>query len=396
MYRVRHLTKMKLSFFHLQLTAKCELNRRNGLWRLQLLQMSGFSAERMEERREQSSRTVSGGSHAAMLVAAASAQTSSTLNSSTATPSVPGDSPSALPVVVPTSVDPLNNDGASHGRSKSKRAQCPRCDRPAPTACVCPALPESRLVLRRSHCLVLQHPHERKCKNRSLPFAEWCLDPSSITVIIGRRFSTTDPLAAALLRCDIGQPVWLLSPGEGAISLTKAIEEQKHRKQRITVIALDATWKVRLSILWSSSRNFNTYGTTSTFTIHQNNFAYTTRQFAREMDRANVEHNSYPEHMLRVQLTEQDFDGAFQPRRFDIRTPPTEQHLSTAECVAHVLSRIEDDDHRIYDAIMKPLDLMVRQWHSFSDHCKTVARGEKRPPTAPGDAGPDGNKRSRS
>lgn len=85
------------------------------------------------------------------------------------------------------------------------------------------------------------------------------------------------------------------------------------------------------------------------------------------MDRANIEHDCYPKHMLRVKLTEQDFPTTFKPRRFDIRTPPTDQHLSTAECLAWVLSRIEDDDNRIYDAIMKPLDLMVRQWHSFSD-----------------------------
>jgi hypothetical protein len=85
------------------------------------------------------------------------------------------------------------------------------------------------------------------------------------------------------------------------------------------------------------------------------------------MDRANVQNNCYPKHMLRVQLSEQDFDSSFKPRRFDIRTPPTDQHLSTAECLALVLSRIEHDEHRIiYDTIMKPLDLMVRQWHSFS------------------------------
>ena len=88
------------------------------------------------------------------------------------------------------------------------------------------------------------------------------------------------------------------------------------------------------------------------------------------MDRANMEYGCYPEHMLRVQLTKDDFDRdntRFEPRRFDIRTPPTEQHLSTAECVAFVLSRIEDDNHLIYHTIMKPLDLMVQQWHSFSD-----------------------------
>ena len=115
------------------------------------------------------------------------------------------------------------------------------------------------------------------------------------------------------------------------------------------------------------------------------------------MDKANIQNECYPKHMLRVQLSELDFD-CFKPRRFDIRTPPTDQHLSTAESVAFVLSKIEEDhSHIIYDTIMKPLDLMVQQWHSFSDHA-TANRNKKRQADAQkGDASADQHdKRSRA
>ena len=55
----------------------------------------------------------------------------------------------------------------------------------------------------------------------------------------------------------------------------------------------------------------------------------------------------------------------FKVRRFDIRTPPSSNHLSTAECIAWAVSAIEEKP-QIYETMMKPLDLMVEKWHSFS------------------------------
>jgi hypothetical protein len=69
--------------------------------------------------------------------------------------------------------------------------------------------------------------------------------------------------------------------------------------------------------------------------------------------------------------------------RFAIRTPPKPKtttttttatvkdltnivYLSTAECLAYVLARIEQNEV-IYHTIMKPLDLMVQQWQSYYD-----------------------------
>jgi hypothetical protein len=165
--------------------------------------------------------------------------------------------------------------------------------------------------------------------------------------------------------------IWLLSSNDidgTSITLTEALKEYEEQKRHsgdsttdqnypnIVLIALDATWK-----------------------------------YANEMDRANIQHGGYPNQcMRRVRLTAVDFQHPLfqspiqsltQPskyNRFTIRTPPrpktsstddcqdrtkTIVHLSTAECLAYVLARIEQNE-TIYHTVMKPLDLMVRQWQS--------------------------------
>lgn len=71
----------------------------------------------------------------------------------------------------------------------------------------------------------------------------------------------------------------------------------------------------------------------------------------------------------------------FQPRRFDIRAPPSPNHLCTAECIALALSIVERDNMEIYRALMKPLELMVQKWHSCADGgdgCNN-GRGRRKP-----------------
>jgi DTW domain-containing protein YfiP len=210
--------------------------------------------------------------------------------------------------------------------------------------------------LRRCHCLVLQHPHEERRKNRSLPLAELCLHPDSLTVVRGRRFgpeatpaNTEASLQRLLLvRNEKGSSaaVWLLFPGPSAISLQEALQRRRRRKgskeeedEVVTLVFLDATWR-----------------------------------YAREMDSANVRHGQYPANTLRVQVTAGD-GLVVDSRRFDIRAPPAELHFSTAECLAFVASKVEGRSSGVYDTLMKPLDLMVKQWHSFSDK---KSRNEKR------------------
>lgn len=65
-------------------------------------------------------------------------------------------------------------------------------------------------------------------------------------------------------------------------------------------------------------------------------------------------------------------------RRFDIRTPPSPDHLSTAECIATVLREVEGESNKdIFDVLMRPLDLMVSQWRSFARRSKDNSKYEK-------------------
>jgi DTW domain-containing protein YfiP len=309
-----------------------------------------------------------------------------------------------------------------------RRKICTNCNRPEAKACICSALPDVKVQLRYTYCIILQHPNESKQhQNRTLPFIEHCIDSKCYLKLIGRRFpsllsdgdvaaedSHASEHAVSSLRSSctstkrqkpiytvnhesyvqcmnslVTKPlteVWLLSSHDdqdnSSMTLTKALQEWEDRRKSLTtfndanmsaityypyviVIALDATWK-----------------------------------YASEMDRANIRHQCYPMNtgcMRRIRLTASDFQHPlFQqqeqnrqaidersrtqdsvatiPHRFAIRSPPkatkntsTDNEaivfLSTAECLAYVLSRIEQND-TIYHTIMKPLDLMVQQWKS--------------------------------
>ena len=221
-----------------------------------------------------------------------------------------------------------------------RRHDCPRCGRPHPRACLCAALPENRIALQRCKVLVLQHPHELKRKNRSLFLAEFCLSPESITCIRTRRlpppqqdFDNGDTrTTSSLLAPD--RTIWLIFPHPRAKSLSQALFERKQQQQQhqqsatpLTLIFLDATWK-----------------------------------FAKEMEGA----SHFPSHTEYICLDASKDLVGIQPKRFDIRTPPSPVHLCTAECLALVASRVEENPV-IYETIMRPLDLMVSQWHSFAN-----------------------------
>jgi DTW domain-containing protein YfiP len=302
-----------------------------------------------------------------------------------------------------------------------KRAVCATCHRPKASTCICSALPKEKIQLHYTYCVILQHPNEAKQhQNRTLPFIEHCIDEEHYLKIIGRRLPslTKDSVIVPIPLCSAHNDVisnnnnteitdtattnsisddndeirsqyvlrmngildqngnfitaqspttiWLLSPNDTtAISLTEALYEWEEQKRatlnytnypKIIVFVIDATWK-----------------------------------YAKEMDRSNVQHDCYPSSIMqRIQLTPSDFDhpifaqqqqqqqqhGNFTSNdtavalhRFSIRTPPKSDaksnmiYLSTAECLAYVLARIERNDS-IYYTIMKPLDLMVQQWHA--------------------------------
>uniref|UniRef100_A0A7S2XK60 tRNA-uridine aminocarboxypropyltransferase n=1 Tax=Attheya septentrionalis TaxID=420275 RepID=A0A7S2XK60_9STRA len=236
------------------------------------------------------------------------------------------------------SADPNNASLSDQKKKKRKRSICERCERPTPAACICEALPSEPLELKHCHCLVLQHPHESRRKNRSLPLIELCLSQQSISVSVARRFG--DAIDSTIMdRLNKSRnPIWLIYPdSENGISLQQALQERKSEANEtneteskpVTIVFLDGTWK-----------------------------------YAKEMDQANREEKQYPSHMKRIQLMESDLKELTRSKRFDIRTPPSDQHLSTAECISWVVSKVEGNED-IYQTLMKPLDFMVERWHSF-------------------------------
>ena len=275
--------------------------------------------------------------------------------------------------------------------TKRKREICQRCIRPTPSTCICAALPSQPLVLFKSRVLVLQHPTECKRKNRSLPLIELSLNNQSTRndgkeedadadadanfdftfhTIVARWWGeqVAEPAIWKLVN-NPDEPVLLCFPSDDAISVQEAMErisvERSQRLQdqesescngsnneetsqsqpqplsdkdfKVNIIFLDATWK-----------------------------------YAKEMDTKTIQNGGWPKHTIRVKLDpSKDCKDSFQPRRFDIRAPPTENHLSTAECIAHVLRIVEGDDS-VFDILMRPLDLMVQQWHSFAEDKKKL------------------------
>lgn len=290
-------------------------------------------------------------------------------------------------------------------QQKAARQICHRCNFPQRT-CVCPSLPPIILypLFQKCRILVLQHPHELRRANSSLPLVELCLfgrrqskessdAPTNenkfvMKTVVGRRFGDhCDADAMKVLR-DPNEVVVLVFPHKLAMDFEEGLRIAEERcrigcsegnedkineqtvsqktesaapigeRKKITLVFIDATWK-----------------------------------HAREMDAATDAAGEWPENAIRVQISPsssgnsrvdvddtswtesnvgriesksktQDGHSESQPfvqRRFLIRTPPSPDHLSTAECIAWIASRVENNP-RIYESVTKVLDYMVGLW----------------------------------
>ena len=287
---------------------------------------------------------------------------------------------------------------------KSERQMCNRCEFPQRT-CICPSLPANPLypLLQKCRILVLQHPHELRRTNSSLPLAELCFfgrrrskekDASKkenefvMKTVVGRRFGDhCDEEAMKVLR-DPNGVVVLVFPHKLAmdfevglriaeercciscsekneetndenyksqLSDSAALEDQPNRK-KMTLVFIDATWK-----------------------------------HAKEMEVATDAVGEWPKNMIRVQMTPSSIGNTgvdlivcdsntaesklqcdindsqrFIQRRFLIRTPPSPDHLSTAECIAWIASRVEKQP-LIYESVTKVIDYMVGLWRGCNN-----------------------------
>jgi len=92
-------------------------------------------------------------------------------------------------------------------------------------------------------------------------------------------------------------------------------------------------------------------------------FLDATWKYAKEMHKKTSLRNAWPQNMLQVKLSPTS-NSRYKPNRFNIRATPSLDQMSTAECIAFVVSVIEDREE-LYDTLMKPLDCMVNIWNSY-------------------------------
>jgi len=313
-------------------------------------------------------------------------------------------------------------------KKKTKREICDHCKRPTPQACICAALPQQPLTLRKSRVIVLQHPFESKRKNRSLPIVNMCFSPGpscqhqeqhqtdsscasasscikndfDFHTIISKRLGNQIDSKILNMINDTNQYFLLFYPSNDAITLREAVEkikQQETSKNRDDEKESECRHKNGESSTETTSSQFTSeYGINicrKSITLF---FLDGTWKFAKEMEKTCTNNNAWPPHTIRVKLSKEDlthttstitnndiFDSInynsaenslFQPKRFDIRTPPSEEHLSTAECIGHVLRIVEENDE-VFHMLMKPLDLMVQQWHSHYRHDQNTREENK-------------------
>ncbi|KAL3782722.1 hypothetical protein ACHAWO_008303 [Cyclotella atomus] len=272
---------------------------------------------------------------------------------------------------------------------RSKRAICQTCQFPNRT-CICQALPTEPLhpLFRRCRIILLQHPHELKRKNRSMPLVDLCVFGS--TKSDGAAVETQDSEQDFVMKTIVGrglgpdghadvinhlsnpnQVIVLLFPGHNAMDFEKGIQLAERQccidsenddatssvteteKKKMTLLFIDATWK--------HAREMETKLTKSLECKHWIRVQLVPTASEKSSDENQVDldtNDTVSNHDNTKDNTQQ---RQFIQRRFEIRAPPSPDHLSTAECLAWVVSRVERNPV-IFESITKVLDYMVHLW----------------------------------
>lgn len=267
-----------------------------------------------------------------------------------------GNNKNARKVVISTdeidSIAKLQKLATTNLNSK-KRSICLKCKFPTPKACICHSLPVQPLNLIKCRIIVLQHPHELRRKNRSLPLLQLCVSENNIFTATSKCLDehVDENVMNMLLHSN---NLMLVFPSDDSIDLKEGIEtiknriksnpskitseivtQQQHNDEIITILFIDATWK-----------------------------------YAKEMYKKTTLCDAWPKNMLEVKLSPSYFHNNnnnkwyYKPNRFNIRSTPSFDQMSTAECIAFVVSIVEGRDD-LYEILMKPLDCMVNIWNTF-------------------------------
>jgi len=137
------------------------------------------------------------------------------------------------------------------------------------------------------------------------------------------------------------------------------------KRKKMTLIFIDATWKharemeTKTDTLGEWPKNLIRVQLTPTALGGQVHDSGSSDQVDNGYNNNNADANS----KLKDRNNE---DSTFIERRFQIRAPPSPDHLSTAECVSWIVSRVERNP-MIYQSIMNTLDFMVEIWKGFTN-----------------------------
>jgi DTW domain-containing protein YfiP len=311
---------------------------------------------------------------------------------------------------------PVNN----LDRQKTSRQTCDRCTYPTRT-CVCPSLPTNPLspLFQKCRILVLQHPHELRRANSSLPLVDLCMfgkrqnsdkdapineNDFVMKTIVGRRFGDHCDGAAMKVLRDPNGVVVLVFPHKLAMDFEEGL---RIAEERCCITPCEGTNESEINSMSRGTKSATRMDDPQTkkMTII---FIDATWKHAKEMEAATDAAGEWPASMIRVQMTPtssgvssgdanfskgkanagendsesntQHFNYEIQPsfiqRRFLIRTPPSPDHLSTAECIAWIASRVENNP-QIYESVTKVLVYMVRLWKGCSNNIDNRKRSGK-------------------
>jgi DTW domain-containing protein YfiP len=298
--------------------------------------------------------------------------------------------------------------------TNSSRAVCYRCHRPTPQACICEALPVERIHLQSTEVVILQHPLEIKqhkaTANRTVPLLDLCFSKESLYLCAGRRLG--DEIEAEVRKKlhdqpQLYQPVLVFPRLKADKSTGNSVE------QETKILSLNDLIVKLKNERGNKDRDEDNPPTSDMSTLPSKKVLLlvldATWKYAREMHLANKKYQQYPSHMLQVALEKEDLymgdehSNEFRPRRFEIRgivsaksgkraaqeEDTTTTWMSTAECVAWIVSRLEQElgnsiatttpsttneevptehvaeNQSVYQIVMKPLDSMVEKWKAY-------------------------------
>lgn len=303
-------------------------------------------------------------------------------------------------------------------KQQRRRPVCTKCHRPTPRACICKALPETLINLHDVHLVILQHPHEFHHKNnRSIPVLELCVHSDHLSLCVGRRLGDQIPESVHDLLRPPNLPFLIFPQTPIDAPLQQQQQQQGANSSALqtgtttATVTTDApTFADPMSVKeakqlvesWRTTLSPADNGKVVLLSLDA------TWKYAKEMHLANIKGGHYPPNLHRLAIVKEDLPLTFQPRRFDIRTTPTNTHkrkgnssdvgsgtdndnssssdnencwMCTAECLAWIASELHKDDqpnNDIYNIIMKPIDYMVQQWHSFINENRELNAERKR------------------